>query len=530
MRRILEALCVHSRICLLRGPYALVVAIAGISIPVFPLAAQPPNISSVVNLASGQYSLSPGTLAAIFGDNLDLQQPSTVPLSITVNNIAAALLSRSPQQLTVQLPVEASSGPAIIRTNLQGSLSNFFPVQLQNFAPGIFTGTGTLGAIFHLDGSPVTVSSPAQPGEGLSLLATGLGPTFPQIGTGIAAPSAPLAITTTMPTVSVDGQNAPVQQAALQAGSIGKYQVLFSVPSTLSAGSHALSLSIGGITSNSVTLMMTGQGLPAVNSVVNAASFKAGPVAPGSIVSIFGLNFGELDNRGLFPSTDYQGLSVSFNSVPAPIFAVVPAAGQINALVPDELQGFGAVTAVVTSAAGASQSVTIQLAPTAPGIFRITDPSKVINNNAAVLFANTAWLVVPASLASALEIPGNCSASGIGPGSICGQPARAGDFLQIFVTGLGQATAGGDPDGPILPTGTTAPADGNPTYETLETPLVRIGGHTAHVLFSGIAPGFAGLYQINVQVPQGVPVGDQVSLNISTANGLGDTATIAIQP
>ena len=88
---------------------------------------------------------------------------------------------------------------------------------------------------------------------------------------------------------------------------------------------------------------------------------------------------------------------------------------------------------------------------------------------------------------------------------------------------------GGDPDGAILPTGTMAPADGNPTYETIETPNVRIGGHSVQVIFSGIAPGFAGLYQINVQVPQGLPVGDEVSLNIATADGLADTATIAIQ-
>lgn len=490
-----------------------------------------PVVSSVVNLASGQNSLAPGVLAAIFGSNLDLLEPSTAPLSVLLNGQSAALLSRSPQQLTVQLSVAAQPGMEMLQVDLQGVFSVPFPVQLETFAPGLFTSTGTLGLISHLNGSVVSLANPAQPGEALSLIAVGLGPTTPFIATGTPAPSSPVAITTTQPTIAVDGQNASVQQSGLEPTFVGRYQVFFTVPANLPPGNHSLSLTIGGMTSNTVTLVTAGQGQPSISAVVNAGSFAASaPIAPGSIVSIFGLNFGSEDSGAIFPATNFQGLSVTFNGIQAPLFAVVSSANQINALVPIGLSDFGAVNVQVTASNGASPIFTLQLAPSAPGFFRIPDPSNVVVNNAAALFANTAWLVVPQSLASALKIPQNCSASGISPASICGQAAKSGDYLQIYATGLGEATAGGSPNGAELSTGQVAPANGNPLYQTIETPSVTIAGIPASVLFSGIAPGFSGLYQINLQVPAGVPTGDQVPLKITTSNGLSDTATIAVQP
>jgi len=492
--------------------------------------ATPPAVSSVLNLASGQDSLSPGVLAAIFGSNLDLLQPSTVPLSIILNGQPAALLNRSPQQLTVQLPVQSQPGAATLQVGLQGLFSSFL-VKLQNFAPGIFASTGTLGQISHLNGAPVSLTNPAQPGEALSLVAVGLGPTAPLISTGTPAPASPIAITTTMPTITVDGQNALVQQAGLQHSSIGKYQVFFTAPANLSPGSHSLSLTIGGTNSNIVTLVTTGQGQPSISAVVNGGSFYPGSsIVPGSIVSIFGKNFGQQDGSALFPATTFQGFSVTFNGVLSPLFAVVPSAGQVNAFIPVELSGLGVVNVQVVSSSGTSPIFQLQMAPAAPGFFRIPDPSRVIANNVAALFSNTAWLVLPPSLASALQIPQNCSGSQINPVSVCGQAARAGDFLQIYATGLGKATASGDPNGAVLPTGTVAPANGNPLYKTIELPTITIGDIPAQVNFSGLAPGFAGLYQINLQVPAGVPFGDQIPIKITMANGLSDISTIAIQP
>ena len=74
-----------------------------------------------------------------------------------------------------------------------------------------------------------------------------------------------------------------------------------------------------------------------------------------------------------------------------------------------------------------------------------------------------------------------------------------------------------------------APADGSVLYKTLQTPVVTIGGMPAVVSFSGIAPGNAGQYQINVAIPSGVAPGDSVPLKVSMQDGSSDTVTIAVQ-
>ena len=61
------------------------------------------------------------------------------------------------------------------------------------------------------------------------------------------------------------------------------------------------------------------------------------------------------------------------------------------------------------------------------------------------------------------------------------------------------------------------------------TPTVTIGGLAATVSYSGFAPGFVGLYQVNVKVPTGVATGNAVSLVIALNGVVSNTVTIAIQ-
>ena len=100
----------------------------------------------------------------------------------------------------------------------------------------------------------------------------------------------------------------------------------------------------------------------------------------------------------------------------------------------------------------------------------------------------------------------------------------------IFLTGLGKATPNGDPNGQPLAPGTLAPVDGSILYETPVKPTVKIGDIPADVSFSGIAPGNAGLYQLNVTIPDGVPTNDDVPIVITAADGSTDTVTIGIRP
>jgi uncharacterized protein (TIGR03437 family) len=66
-----------------------------------------------------------------------------------------------------------------------------------------------------------------------------------------------------------------------------------------------------------------------------------------------------------------------------------------------------------------------------------------------------------------------------------------------------------------------------PFAETVMLPTVLVGGQQASVLYSGLAPGLAGLYQLNVQLPAATPAGNvpvQIRVNGTTSN----TATIAV--
>jgi uncharacterized protein (TIGR03437 family) len=94
---------------------------------------------------------------------------------------------------------------------------------------------------------------------------------------------------------------------------------------------------------------------------------------------------------------------------------------------------------------------------------------------------------------------------------------------------LGKATPNGDPNGKVLPTGSLAPADGSVLYKTVQTPSVTVGGIPADVSFSGIAPGSAGQYQINLTIPAGIQPSDSVPLTVTMPDGSTDTVTIAVQ-
>jgi uncharacterized protein (TIGR03437 family) len=105
--------------------------------------------------------------------------------------------------------------------------------------------------------------------------------------------------------------------------------------------------------------------IPQINSggVVNAASYAPGPVAPGSIISIFGTNLAaSAGSAGTLPlPTDINGTEVNFGSYAAPLLGVSPS--QINAQVPWGLAGElnTAVTVTVRGKVGTPQ--TVRLAP-----------------------------------------------------------------------------------------------------------------------------------------------------------------------
>jgi uncharacterized protein (TIGR03437 family) len=100
-----------------------------------------------------------------------------------------------------------------------------------------------------------------------------------------------------------------------------------------------------------------------------------------------------------------------------------------------------------------------------------------------------------------------------------GSPATQGETVVIYCTGLGAVN-------PPVPEG--APPPSSPLSTTVNTVTVSIGGMDAPVQFSGLTPGFPGLYQVNAVVPNGVS-GDTVPLVVSVAGQTSPPVTLAVQ-
>jgi uncharacterized protein (TIGR03437 family) len=74
-----------------------------------------------------------------------------------------------------------------------------------------------------------------------------------------------------------------------------------------------------------------------------------------------------------------------------------------------------------------------------------------------------------------------------------------------------------------------APPSGNPLVFTRVQPTVTIGGIQAQVKFSGMAPGYVGLWQINAEVPASVTPSSTVSMTTTAGGASSNTVTIAVE-
>jgi uncharacterized protein (TIGR03437 family) len=98
-------------------------------------------------------------------------------------------------------------------------------------------------------------------------------------------------------------------------------------------------------------------------------------------------------------------------------------------------------------------------------------------------------------------------------------PALRGEFVMLYVTGLGAVA--NQP-----PTGSAASDASSPT---LAIPSVTISGSPALVSFAGLAPGYVGVYQLNVLIPEAVLPGSNVALNLSINGVAAKQMTLAVQ-
>jgi uncharacterized protein (TIGR03437 family) len=488
---------------------------------------QAPVITLVTD-ARGNPTICPSGGAQIFGTwPVDAARNWAVTVGGKPGRVSASwIVSSVAVELDIEVPAEVPVGNSTVVISHLGTASNAFPVNIVPVDPVI--GFDPYSAFDHLAGVAITATSPAAPGETATTFMTGLGLTTPVVATATSTTTfSPTAQTTT---VTVAGEPATVQFAGLYpGGQTGTYQVSFAVPADTPSGPQPVIVTIGGVTSNTQTLFVGTQALsgqPVITAVANGASFSTRTfVSPGSFVSIFASGLTGPDNLSAFPNTTVNGISVLVNGKLAPIFALAASAGQINALVPTDADIGASLEVVVQNQNGPSRATTVVGGAAGPGIFLVPDPSSSTRTNAAATVANSAWLVIPASQAKALGLP---ACAGLSPLASCGQPAHPGDYVQLYTTGLGKATPNGDPNGAVLPTGQVAPVSGSPLYATVALPTVTVGGVAAKVVFCGLAPGFAGLYQVDFQIPGNAATGDNVALGISVPGSSTAAATIAI--
>ncbi len=252
--------------------------------------------------------------------------------------------------------------------------------------------------------------------------------------------------------------------------------VKFSVPAVVNGTVYAgtqNSLAVYGLLSGIAT------------SVANAASGDVSAVAPGSIASIYGSGLApSIGIANAFPVPQMLGgAAVSVNGVAAPLFYAGP--NQINFQVPFEASGNAAVVLSAGSARTGAKSVPVH--STAPGIF-----------------------VVVQGQAAAVNQDGTLNSTS--------NAAASSSIVAVYATGLGLVK-------PPVATG----AQASTTSLSVVTAAVTatIGGQSATVVFAGLAPGYAGLYQVNLLVPQFAPGNYPVQI---TADGVAsNTAIISIR-
>ena len=246
------------------------------------------------------------------------------------------------------------------------------------------------------------------------------------------------------------------------------------------------------------------------DSVLNNATFDAGDyVAAGGIIAIKGdqLHFGDpIGNTSLTLPTKLGETQVFINNQPAPLYYV--SYGQVNFLMPNEVAP-GEVTVRVERNGQASANTTVRVIARKPKILQLLDSG----NEAYYAIAQNA------SRNNSFPIP---TRFGI-PNS---EPARPGDTLVIYALALG-------PTSPPVASGTAAPssplarATGN--WRVVFGTGVFVSGIEVTPDYIGLAPGFVGLYQINVQIPANCPKGDQVALYLQEDGGGSQQVLIAVQ-
>jgi|SRR5579871_1223125 len=199
---------------------------------------------------------------------------------------------------------------------------------------------------------------------------------------------------------------------------------------------------------------------PVISAVGNSASYTGG-VAPGMIVSVFGTQLASSTQIASSTPLPKQlaGVTVTINGVAAPLWYVSPT--QLNIQVPFETPVNQSVPLQVTSN-GQSAVASFTAAAAAPGIYTNANGAPVPNTSGS---------------------------------------RSSGQFLTLFITGFGAVT-------PSIADGAGAVAGPLGLPKPVQNVTLTVGGVPANFAI-GVPPGYAGIAQVNYQIPATAPLGQQ---------------------
>jgi uncharacterized protein (TIGR03437 family) len=234
-----------------------------------------------------------------------------------------------------------------------------------------------------------------------------------------------------------------------------------------------------------VMLVVAGK-QPSLSSVTNGASFAAGVIAPGELVTLFGSNLGPttlttytLNSVGLM-ETALAGTEVLFDGQPVPI--LYTRNDQLTVVAPFGLVGKTSTDIEVRYQGLTSAKMSVPVAPAAPAIFLVPP-----TNNAAALNE---------------DLSVNTESNG----------AEPGHFVVLYLTGAGQMVPGGI-EGSFVH---------DDSYRIEQNVTAKVNDIPAEVGYAGGAPMLvAGAYQVNLKLPDSLPRGQPATVSIT----VGDATT-----
>jgi len=224
------------------------------------------NQNGVVDTASYQRPIAPGTVVAMFGQNLaSAATAASVPLPTVLGGVCVTLDDRplplfmtSGQQINAHIPPDTKTGTRtlIVRSVDRRVASARFSINIQKYAPAVFINSATgQAAVYRTNGAPVSKSAPARRDEELVMYALGLGVTHgATVTAGNASPSAPLAETDKVQVFFGDPRmrqsEVIVEWSGLAPGMVGVYQINLRVPGFHEKGDALpVTVRIGGVDS-----------------------------------------------------------------------------------------------------------------------------------------------------------------------------------------------------------------------------------------------------------------------------------------